>query len=125
MDNNNSPRPVPADLFSHEYMNGKSLYFYLTGNIPSVSFMNGIDPFSAIAAFRKAHDNDIEHWYNEGVWNHDRQGFGMENTFFVLKNNVILHFGHHFVHMLHSMEDWDYIESLAKLFAPFKMEQLP
>jgi hypothetical protein len=121
MDNNVPAQiPVPADLFTHEYMNGKSLYLFLTGKIPSVTFMNEIDPFDAIAAFREAYDNEIEDWYNEAVWNHDKQTFGMENTFFVLKNKVILHFGHNFVHMLHSMNDWPYIETLAKLFAPFR-----
>ena len=46
----------------------------------------------------------------------------MENTFFVLKNQVILHFGHNFVYLLHNMNDWPFIEELAALFAPFKLE---
>jgi hypothetical protein len=33
---------------------------------------------------------------------------------------VIIQFGHSFVHMIHSMEDWSYVETLAKLFAPFR-----
>jgi hypothetical protein len=112
-----------STLFSHDYLNGKSLYLYLTGKIPSISFMNGIDPFAAIAAFRKEHDDDISDWHNEAIWNPDTGGFGMENAFFVLQNQVILQFGHNFVHMLHQMSDWSYVESLAKLFSEFKIEQ--
>jgi len=109
-------------LFNHDYLNGKALYLYLTGKIPSVTFMHGIDPFEAIAAFRKLHDAEIADWYNEAVWNPHTNGFGMENSFFVLKNQVILHFGHNFVHLLHDMNDWPFIEALAALFARYKLE---
>ncbi|NCI48094.1 hypothetical protein [Sediminibacterium soli] len=112
-----------AAIFNQDYLNGKALYLYLTGKIPSITFMNEIDPFDAIAAFRKTHDSEIADWYNEAVWNPDSQGFGMENCFFVLKNQVILHFGHNFVHMLHDMNDWPYIESLARLFAPCRVKE--
>lgn len=111
-----------AALFNHEYLNGKALYLYLTGKIPSVTFMNGIDPFEAIAAFRKVYEAEIADWYNEAVWNPDTNGFGMENTFFVLNNQVILHFGHNFVHLLHNMNDWPFIEKLTVLFAQYKRE---
>lgn len=116
-----TPEALTA-LFNSDYLNGKALYLYLTGKIPSVTFMNGIDPFDAIAAFRKAHEDEIQDWYNEAVWNPATNGFGMENTFFVLKNYVILQFGHNFVHLMHDMNDWPFIEELATLFAPFKIE---
>lgn len=116
-----TPEALTA-LFNHDYLNGKALYLYLTGRIPSVTFMNGIDPFDAIAAFRGTHENEIQDWYNEAVWNPANNGFGMENTFFVLKNQVILHFGHNFVHLMHDMNDWPFIEELTKLFAPFKVD---
>jgi hypothetical protein len=122
MENQSTP-PQPAalsELFGSEYLNGKALYLYLTGKIPSISFMNGIDPFDAIAAFRETYDADIKDWHNEAVWNHETGGFTMENTFFVMQNGVIIQFGHSFVHMIHSMEDWSYVETLAKLFAPFR-----
>jgi hypothetical protein len=111
---------ILSALFSHEYMNGKALYMYLTGKIPSVVFMNEIDPFDGVAAFREKFEDQIEDWHNEAVWNHDKQTFTFENAFFVMKNNVIVQFGHNFVHMMHSMNDWDFIESVAQLLAPFR-----
>ncbi|TDO25797.1 hypothetical protein [Sediminibacterium goheungense] len=36
-----------ATLFSHDYLNAKALYLYLTGKIPTISFMNGTEPLAA------------------------------------------------------------------------------
>jgi hypothetical protein len=49
-----------ATLFTQEYLHAKSLYLYLTGKIPSVAFINEIDPFDAVNAFRIKYEKNIE-----------------------------------------------------------------
>lgn len=119
MENKKEPAAL-ATLFTHEYLHGKSLYLYLTGKIPSVAFINEIDPFNAVNAFRIKYENNIVDWYNDAVWNHETRSLGFVNSFFVLDNNVIIEFGHAYAHILYTMEHFEFVDEILVLLARFR-----
>jgi hypothetical protein len=111
-----------STLFTDGYLHGKSLYLYLTGKIPSVAFINDIDPFVAVNAFRMKYENTIVDWHNDAVWNHETGSLAFVNSFFVLDNGVIIEFGHDYAHILYSMEHFEFTGELLEVLAAFKKD---
>jgi len=111
-----------ATLFTHEYLHAKSLYLYLTGKIPSVAFINEINIFSAVNAFRTKYDQNIADWHNDAVWNHDTKSLAFINSFFVLDNGVMVEFGHDYAQVLYSMAHFEFTDEVLEVLSVFKKD---
>jgi hypothetical protein len=111
-----------ATLFMHEYLHAKSLYLYLTGKIPSVAFINEVDPFGAANAFRTKYEQNIADWHNDSIWNHDTKSLAFVNTFFVLDNGVIIEFGHDYAQVLYSLEHFEFVDEVLWVLSEFKKD---
>ena len=111
-----------AALFTHEYLHAKSLYLYLTGKIPSVAFINEIDPFGAVNAFRTKYEQNIADWHNDAIWNHETKSLAFVNSFFLLDNGVIVEFGHDYAQVLYSMEHFEFAGEVLEVLSVFKKD---
>lgn len=109
-----------ASLFNGSYADSRALFMYLVGEVPSVSFIKGINVNDAVECIRKDYALNIIDWYQYTAWNFNNNELEFNIAIYLMKNNIMIEFGNDYAEILFPRKMWAEAKDLATLLASYK-----
>lgn len=109
-------------IFSNNYIDAKALFLYKFDEIPSISYITGIDINKAYSYLRDTEKNRL-HTFQHSEYSHEENKLLFNVTFIVLEDRKIIEVGGEYVSVLHTQSDYNWASNLLNTLSGFKLDK--
>jgi len=121
MDNLYSQKVINANnVFDGYFLDAKTLYLYCFNQLPSVSFINGIDAEKAFAGFKEKFGSRIVRIHQYQWYKHKRKRYQFDKTLLVMDNECLIEFENNYCEIWHNGNQQEFIDEVTTTVNAFK-----
>ena len=112
-------------LFNGHFIEVKAFYVLQFDKVPCVCFIGDIDVTKAYAHITEVFNCEIVLVYQHMYFDHDEQKTFFNNTVFVLTQNRMIELAKGYAQILHTPQDYVWVNKLMKALVEFKIAETP
>lgn len=107
-------------IFDSGFLDGKTLYLYCFGSIPSANFIGSIDGEKAFHAIKEKFAAQIRSVHTYRYFDRQTKSYDFNETFMIMNNNCVLEFDTGYCEIYHDGLQDDFINECTNLMKVFK-----